>query len=49
MPKRYFTFAVLAAVNFILIACAKQPGQISELKHFPVDNLDGIIAISNVE
>lgn len=49
MPKKHLTFAVLAAVMFILIACAKQPVQISELKHFPLDNLDGIIAISNVE
>ncbi|MEE9553319.1 MAG: hypothetical protein V3W18_03385 [candidate division Zixibacteria bacterium] len=49
MPKKYLIFVVFVAVIFILTACAKQPVQISELKHFPVDNLDGIISISNVE
>jgi hypothetical protein len=49
MSKKILTFVILTAVVFILATCAKQPVQISELKHFRLDNLDGVITNSNVE
>lgn len=49
MLKKYLAFAVLAVTALVLIVCGKKPAEISELKHFPVDNLDGIIAMSNIE
>lgn len=49
MPNKNSAFAVLAVTALVLIVCGRQPVQIAELKHFPVDNLDGIITISNIE
>lgn len=48
MLKKYLAFAVLAVTVLLLTVCAKKPAQITELKNFPLDNLDGIITLSDI-
>lgn len=38
--------AAVAAVFLLLVSCAKESPKITELKHFPMDNLDGVIDTS---
>ncbi len=49
MVNKRISIAAFMAAILVLNVCDKQPAQIAELKHFPVDNLDGIITLSNVE
>ena len=49
MVNKRISIAAFMAAILALSFCGKQPAQIAELKHFPVDNLDGIITLSNVE
>ena len=49
MSVRYSTFAAIVAVLFIMVVCAKPPVETSELKTFPLDNLDGIIDQSGIQ
>jgi hypothetical protein len=43
MRRQCSIAAVLAAVIFLLLACAKEPEQTSDLRQFPMDDLGGII------
>jgi hypothetical protein len=39
----------IIAGAMILMVCSKPPVQVTELKHFPMDNLDGLITLSGTE
>ena len=41
----YFLFILL----IIVVGCSKKSEQVVELKQYPLDNLDGIITLSNVQ
>jgi hypothetical protein len=49
MFKKTMSFALLATIPFILCLCTKQPLKTIELKHLALDNLEGVITLSNVE
>lgn len=37
------------ALIVLVVGCSEQPVQVTELKHFPIDSIDGIITRSHVE
>jgi hypothetical protein len=47
--RKFFSFAGCIVVIFSLWACAKPSGQAVEIKHYPIDDLDGIITRSGVQ
>ena len=49
MSKRILFSLACIAVIFSLLNCAKPSPQAIELKHFPMDNLEGILTQSSVE
>jgi hypothetical protein len=49
MVIRNFIFSVWIAIIFSGIACSQMPTKPIELKHFPLDTLDGIITQSDVQ
>ena len=49
MSKNILIRTIIFAVALLAISCGQKAPQIVELKHFPLDNLDGIITLSNVE
>jgi hypothetical protein len=49
MVIRNFIFSVWIAIIFSSIACSQMPTKPIELKHFPLDTLDGIITQSDVQ
>ena len=49
MIRRESIAAAIAPAILILIVCARQPAQVSELGRFPLDNLEGIIQKTDVE
>jgi hypothetical protein len=49
MVIRNFIFSVWVVIIFGVIACSQSSTQATELKHYPLDNLDGIITRSDVQ
>lgn len=49
MRRYLFPFAGCIVVIFALLACAKPSQQPVEIKHYPIDALDGIITQSGVQ
>ncbi len=49
MKRTFFSFASCIVVIFALWSCAKPPQQAVEIKHYPLDALDGIITQSGVQ
>jgi hypothetical protein len=49
MVIRNFVFSVWIAIIFGVIACSQSSTQATELRHYPLDNLDGIITQSAVQ
>lgn len=49
MSKRIrFPFFILILYTFLAVACSQNQTNISEIKHYPIDNLDGIITKTGV-
>ena len=49
MNRKFFSFASCIVVIFALWACAKPAQQAAEIKHYPIDALEGIITQSGVQ
>jgi hypothetical protein len=49
MTSKILSFGAFVTAMLLICACAKQQARVVELKSFPVDNLDGLITLSNVE
>lgn len=49
MNMKKIIFAVLCIAIIAIIACSKTTTNATELKHFPINNLDGIITKSGVQ
>jgi hypothetical protein len=49
MVIRNFIFSILVVIIFGVIACSQPSTQATELKHYPLDNLDGIITQSDIQ
>lgn len=49
MNGRYSALFIGCAVAFCIVGCGRQSKQITELLHFPVDTMEGIITQSGVE
>src|SRR3972149_3102673 len=47
--KAYYGFAVFMSTAIILAGCAKSGSESVVLKTYPLDNTDGVIALSGVE
>jgi hypothetical protein len=48
MFRNLLTIAIIIIMALLLSSCGKSQAQVTELKHFPMDNLDGLITLSNV-
>ncbi len=44
-----FAAALLLAVAFLAAGCSKKAVETTELKHYPLDSMDGLITMSGVE
>ncbi len=44
-----FICCLICLVGLFVFSCSKKPIQVTELKHYPVDSLNGIISRSGVE
>ncbi|MFQ6008422.1 MAG: hypothetical protein ACE5K8_05645 [Candidatus Zixiibacteriota bacterium] len=40
---------VCLAITFIIVSCSQPPQEITELQHFPLDSMDGVITRSGVQ
>ena len=49
MIKKIIILCIGIALCFSLAACSKQPAQVTDLKMYPVDSLEGIITQSGVQ
>ena len=49
LNRKFFSFAGCIVVIFALWACAKPAQQAVEIKHYPIDALDGIITQSGIQ
>src|SRR5512136_2507796 len=49
MDSRNFWLDVFVMLIFIATGCSKPPQQVTELKRFPIDNLEGVITQSGVQ
>jgi len=49
MNKRYLALVAGVALTFVLVGCSKPPKEATELKHFPIDSMEGIITQSGVQ
>lgn len=49
MTKRILLFPICVAVIFVSLGCARASQRVVELKHFPLNSLEGIITQSGVE
>jgi len=49
MKKDILSFGIFAAIFLIFIGCSKQSAEVTELKSFSLDSMNGIITRSGVE
>ena len=49
MNLRVLFLCVCSVLFFVVIGCSKPAQQVSELKRFPIDSMDGIITQSGVQ
>ncbi len=46
---RNVAFCMCLALIFVLVGCSKPPQEVAELKRFPINSLEGVIAQSGVQ
>jgi hypothetical protein len=49
MDMRNFVLSVFVMLIFIATGCSKPPQQVTELKRFPLDSLEGVVTQSGVQ